>query len=143
MSLNRNKFGPAVLIRNIICFCELPCKAVGNTDRTYFSGSNRGIQRFHHFLNRRVVIPHVADVKINIIHAKIRKTPVQQPQNMLFSADSVRDLLRAAREKFRCNDNLIALRKIPQCASEILLTRSALITGCCIKKIHPELQSAF
>jgi hypothetical protein len=62
---------------------------------------------------------------------------------MIFSAHPVCNFLRAAREKFCCDNDFITFCKIVQRASQILLAGAALITGSGIKKVYTKFQTAF
>ena len=54
-----------------IGFCQLAGKAVGNADSADFSAFNCAVKSIHNLIKRRMVIPAVADVQIDIIHSGI------------------------------------------------------------------------
>ena len=85
----------------------------------------------------------MADIKVNIVHAKIRKAAIEKTYNMIFSAHPVCNFMRAARVEFCCDNDFMTLCKIVQRASQILLAGAALITGSGIKKVYTKFQTAF
>ena len=60
----------------------LPCVHGRSTNITNFSSFNDVMQGFHRFFNRRVVIPAMDNIKIDIFHAKSLQALINLAQDM-------------------------------------------------------------
>lgn len=99
------------------------------------------IQLLHNLLHRGMVIPHMADVEIDIIHAKIFKALIQVIFNVLLPADPGINFFLCTRGKLCGNHIFITLCKIPERFPNKLLTGSILIGNRRIIKIDAKLQT--
>ena len=88
------------------------------------------------------MVPHVVDIEIHIVHAKVLQAPVQHPLDVLLAGHAGLDLLGCARQELGRNDHFIAFRKIAQRAAEILLAGAALVGDRGVEKVDAQLQTA-
>ena len=88
-----------------------------------------------------MVIPHMADVEIDMIHAKIFKALIQVIFNVLLPADPGINFFLCTRGKLCGNHIFIAPCKIPERLPDKPLTGSILIGNRRIIKIDAKLQT--
>ena len=141
MPLNRNKLCHSVFSCIVICLGKLPCKAVGYTDISGFASLHNPIKSIHDFLHRGMIIPHMIDIKIHIVHTEIAKTLIQVIFYMFLSAHAAVNFFLCSRCEFRCNHIIITFCKITKCFSDILLACTILICDCRIIKIDTKVKS--
>ena len=78
-----------------------------------------------------------------MIHTEVFKTGIDHIFNMLLSGNAVFDLVGRSRQELCRDYHIIALCKIPQSASDILLACTALVSDSSIIKVYAQIQAAF
>ena len=143
MSLYGDKLLETFLFSQCICLGKLVGKAVGNSDIPGFSFFYDLIQALHNIIKRSLIIPHMVNIQIYIVHPQIFQTGIDHSLNMFLSGDSLMDLFRRPGKKFRSHYHIFSLCKVPESPAYILFTGAALVSDSCIKKINPKIQSFF
>lgn len=87
MALNGDKFGESLPLGDGVCLGKLPCEVVGDTNIPSLVGFDRMVQAFQDIIDGCLMVPHMIDVQIYIIHAKILEALVQRPADMLLTTD--------------------------------------------------------
>ena len=141
MSLDGNKFCKSLFFRQPIGLCQLPCETVGNADIPSFSRLHNIVQSLHDVIKRRLVIPHMINVQIHVVHAEIFKALIDHALYMLLPCNSPCNLILCTGQEFCRHHHLVTLGKIPQRPSHILLACAALITDCRVKEIDTKFQA--
>ena len=142
VTLDGDKFGKALFLRQGVGLAELPCKAVGDADIPGFACLHGVVQSLHDVIKGRLVIPHVIDVQVHIVHPQVLKALVQHPPDMLLAADALRDLLIGTGKKLGGHHHLVSLGKIPEGTTYILFAGTALVADGGVKEIDPKFQSS-
>lgn len=142
MPLDGDEFLPAALFGQRIGFGKLPGEAVGNADGAHFSACHRPVQGFEVVGNRCAVVPHVADVEIDVIHAEILQAFVEHTGDMLTAADAGGNVFGRARQEFGGDDDFVALGQFAQRAAEVLFAGTALVADGGVEEVHAQFQTA-
>ena len=87
-----------------------------------------------------MIVPHMTNLKVNIVLSNIFKASVQKLMDMLFAADSVFDFFLASGKKLCSNNDFITSCKCSQSLSCMLLTCTVLITCGSIKEVYAQFQ---
>ena len=69
--LNRDKLGKALLPGKGICLGQLIGQAVGDADVARFAGLDHTVETVQNVIERGLVVPHVVDVQVDIVHPQI------------------------------------------------------------------------
>ncbi len=139
--LNRNKFFKSFPLRQGVGLAQLPCKAVGNADIPGLARLHRLGHALQNLLNRRKVVPHVADVQIHIIHTQIFQAGVQPVQHVLLPGNALLNFLLGAGRKFRGHHHVLPPAEIPQGPAHVLFAGASLITDGRVVKVDSAFQS--
>ncbi len=143
MSLYGHKLCQTVFPRVEIRLCKLPHEAVGNADIPCLSRLDRVVQPLHDFFHWRVIVPHVIDIEVNIVHSEIFKASIQIIFNVFLTADTRVDLVLRAWGEL-CSDHIIVpFCKISECFAHILLAGSVLIDNSGIVEIDTYIKAMF
>ena len=121
MTLNAYELRKALLLRKGIRLCKLPCIAVGNADITRLSCLDYPVEAVKDIVNGSVPVPHMIDVKINVVHAEIFKALVNHALDVLLTGYACLDIGRCSRQEFRSHNYFIALCKVTQSPAHVLL----------------------
>ena len=140
VALDGDKFREAFLFRQSVCLRELIRKAVGNADIPGLSGLYHPVQPVHDIVQRGLIIPHVINIEIHMVHAEIFQAGIDHPLDVHLSGHARFDLLRRARQKFGGHHNAVPFREIFKRPAKILFAGAALVADGRIEKVHAKLQ---
>ena len=140
MALNGDKPGKALPLGQRIGLAELPRKAVGDSDIPRLARLHRIVQPLHNVAEGGPVIPHVIDVKVDIVRPQILQAPVEHAADVLLPADALCDLLVGAGQKLRGHHHVVPFGKIADGAAHVLLACPALVADRCIEEIDAQFQ---
>ena len=140
MPLDGDEFGKALPLCQSVGLTELPSKAVRNPDVPGFARLHSVVQSLHDVIKGRLVIPHMVDVEVHIVHPQVLQALIQHPPDVLLAADPRFDLLIGTGEKLGGHHNLAPLGKIPECTAYILFTGAALVGDSGIEEVDAQLQ---
>ena len=143
VSLHRYELCKAFPFGKRVRLCKLIGEAVGNPDITDLARSDGIVQALHNVVKRRIVIPHMANVQIHIVHSEILEAFIQHSLHMPLSGNARFQLRIGPGQEFRRNHNIITLRKVPNRSAEILFACSALVGDRRIKEVDAQLQPFF
>ncbi len=100
MPLNGDKPGKALFFRQGVGLGQLVGKAVGNADIPHLARFYHAVEPFHHVIERGLVIPHVIDIQVNIVHAQVFQAGVHHLFDVLLAGDACVDFVLGAGQKF-------------------------------------------
>ena len=143
MPLNGHKLRHAVHTGVVIRLRQLPRIAVRDADGADLAGLHRVVQPLHNLLNGRAIIPHVADVQINVVHTETLQACIEAVFHVLLPRHVVCNLLVGARLKFRRQHHVLAAGKIAQHTADKHLARAALVAHRRVKKVDAVLERRF
>ena len=106
---------------------ELPGEGVGEADVARLAGGHHLREALHHVVEGRVVVPHVADVEVDVVHAEVGEARVQALGDVALAADAGRDLCGRARQELGGDHDVVASGEAGERASQVLLGRAALV----------------
>ena len=138
--LHGNEFCKAFFFCQCIGFGELPGKAVGDADIAGLSGFHHPVEPVQDVVEGRLIVPHMINVKIHMIHPEILKTLIDHALDMLLSGHACLDLFGRAGEEFCRHDYIVPPGKVFQCSSQVLLARPALVSNGSVKKVDAQVQ---
>ena len=69
--LNRDKLGKALLPGKVVCLGQLIGQAVGDADVARLAGLDHAVQAVQNVVERGLIVPHVVDVQVDIVHPQI------------------------------------------------------------------------
>ena len=96
------------------------------------------MQALHYLLHRRVVVPHVVDVEVDIFHIQVFEALIQVVFDVFLPRDSAVNFLLRARSEFRRYDDLIALGKVAERTPQELLAGAVLVDDRGVKEVDSE-----
>ncbi|MNP35425.1 hypothetical protein D3C76_1287560 [compost metagenome] len=143
MILHRHEPGPAVILRNMQSFEELPSEHGGSTYVPCFPCLHHIMQSFHCFFNRRIVVPAVNLVQIHIVSPETLQAIIDLTQDSLAGKPRAVRSLMHTEMNLRRNDDLVSIRVILQSPTYDFLTRPRRIYVGCIEKVDAEIKSFF
>ena len=143
MVLHRHEGSKAFLFRQGIGLGQLIGIAVGNADIADFAGLHLPVQALKNIVERCLVVPHMVDIQVHIVHAQMLQAQVQLPGDMLLTADPRLDFLLAAGQEFGRHIHLVSGGKIFQGPAQVLLAGAVLVGNGGIKEIYALCQSVF
>ena len=142
MPLYRHELGKALFFRQGVGLTQLPGEAVGDADVACLALLHHLVQAVQDVIEGRLVVPHVVDVQVYMVHAQILQALLQQTADMLLAGDACLDLLVGAGQELSGDHDLVPPGKIPQGTAQILLTGAALIADGGVKEVDAQLQPA-
>ena len=142
VALHRDEPGKALFFRQGVCLAQLPGEAVGDADIPGLALLHHLIQTVHDVIEGRLVVPHVVDIQVHVVHPQVLQAPLQQPADVLLSGDARHNLLIGAGEKFGGHHHLVPLGKVPESPAQILLAGAALVADGGVEEVDPQLQAA-
>ena len=143
MALYGDKFGKSLPLCQGVCLGQLVGIAVGNTDISGLALLHHIVQPLHDIVERALIVPHVVDVQIHIVHAQIFQALVYHLLDMGLGCDAGLHLLGRAGQELGGHHHLIPLCEILQRPAQVLLTGAALVGDGRVIEIDARLQTFF
>ena len=134
--LHAHELGESLALGERVGLLELPRVGVGDADVACLAGLHHGVKTLHDVEERRVVIPHVIDVEVHVVHAQVREARIDAVGDVLLAGHAGCDVVSCARQKLRGNHHVIALREVAQGAPQIRLRGAALIGDGRVEEVH-------
>ena len=140
VALYRHELGKALPLRQGVCLAQLPGKAVGDADISGLALPHHLVQTIHDVIERRLVVPHMVDIQVHMVHAQVLQALLQQAADMLLSGHAGGDLLIGPGKELGGHHDLIPPGEVPQGPAQVLLAGTALIADGGVEEVDVQLQ---
>ena len=121
---------------------QLIGETVGDADVAGLAGLYNSVQPVQNVVQGRLVVPHVVDVEVHIVHPQIFQAGVNHLLNVALARDAVLDFFRGAGQEFGGYHHLVPAGKVSQGPAQILLAGAALVGDGGVEKVDSQFQAA-
>ena len=141
MALEGDEGGKPLGPSQVVGFAQLPGKAVGDAKVPDLARLHHLVQPLQDVVQRGLIVPHVIDVEVDVVHTQVLQTLVHHPADVLLAADAVCDLLVGSGEEFGGHHHLLPPGKVPEGPAQVLFAGAALVTDGGVEEIDAALQA--